>query len=76
VKSLEIWEQIRIFAYIFSIVGVVIFVLGLVVSAAAFGTSNGIYSLITLIGDTFVQGGIGCGAVSTLLALLSRDTTS
>lgn len=69
---LEFREQIEIFAYIFGSIGVVMLSIGGVFDAAAFGTGDEVLSVIRINGQIFQRTGAVCGALATILALVTR----
>lgn len=66
------WEEIRILAYIFTVLGVVLFLIGVYFDAASFGLGADSPSVVTLIGSVVKDTGTVCGVVGGGLGFLTE----
>jgi hypothetical protein len=71
-KNLETWEELRILAYIFTIIGAVLFLIGVYFDAASFGVSAQSPSVIAFVGVTIKDTGTVCGMLGGGLAYLTE----
>lgn len=71
-KNINRWEEIRMFAYIFISVGIILFGVGINIEATGFGTEDQVLTLISALGAVFKDTGALCGTIGTTLFAISE----
>lgn len=71
--NLSTWEEIRILAYIFMVMGFVFFVLGIHFEAASFGLNEGSLNILALLSSVIKDTGEACGMLAGIMTLVTEN---
>lgn len=74
--SLDAWEQIRIFGYVFIVTGFILLLLGIYYEAVGFGGSGSLNTHFNYLGKMTKYTGTACGTFGGTLSAVAGNLNS